>query len=49
MFFHDAIADAETKARSLAYRLRGVERIENPVRIFHARAAIGNFDAQPVP
>ena len=36
VLLHDSVADAEAKARSLAHRLRGVEGIENRLRILHA-------------
>ena len=48
VFFDDAVANAEAEASSLPYGLGGVERIENAVGIFHARAAVGEFDREAI-
>src|SRR5438309_11578516 len=45
---YDSITDAQSEASSLSYRLRGVERIENPRGVFHAGAAVRKLEDQPV-
>ena len=48
MFFDDAVANAKAEAGSLPYGLGGVEGIEDAMRIFHAGAAVGEFDSEAV-
>ena len=43
VFLDDSVADAEPKARALAYALGGVERIEDAVRLLDAGAGILEF------
>ena len=48
MLFDDAVANAESQACSLPYRLGGVKRIEHTVRALDGRAVIGELDAQTI-
>ena len=43
MFFHDAVADAESESGAFAYALGGVERIEDAFGVFDACAIVGEL------
>ncbi len=45
MFFHDAVADAESEAGAFAHALRSVERIEDALGIFDSCAVVGELRA----
>ena len=43
MFFHDAVADAESEAGAFAHALGGVEGIEDALGIFDSGAVVGEL------
>ena len=43
VLLHDSVADAEPEAGSLSNILRGVERIEDSLRIFNSRPIVGKL------
>src|SRR2546430_10830702 len=44
MLLNDTEANAEAQARALANRLRGIERIENPMGVLEAGTTVGEQD-----